>query len=244
MSGPGSYTKGMPRRGQKGGAINESLAQQSAQTPSPSTGSRQATHKDGSATSSASFEACDHASRHAASAPATRTGMERDDEAGSASIGGRLSSGQPSLKRQRKPQHGRRRRGQPCLSGCPSPVERSYDLHHPTIRPDRHASNSFSAPLPNRSFQAAPATRRGASRLGQGVETKTGRVQNRKYPLPPRSALEQADFQHSGGPRRRYLVLAGHPRHSGLGRGVDLGAWMRMLESDHYARAARWREPG
>src|SRR5579872_1542656 len=58
----------MPSRGQNGGAMNDSLAQQPAQTPSPSTGSRHATHKVGSAMSSASFAACDHAPRQAANA--------------------------------------------------------------------------------------------------------------------------------------------------------------------------------
>src|SRR5262249_43537012 len=41
--------------------MNDSLAQHSAQTPSPSTGSRQDTHKVGSAISSASLAACVHA---------------------------------------------------------------------------------------------------------------------------------------------------------------------------------------
>jgi hypothetical protein len=43
----------MPSRGQNGGAMNDSFAQQSAQTPIPATGSRQATHSVGSAMSSA-----------------------------------------------------------------------------------------------------------------------------------------------------------------------------------------------
>jgi hypothetical protein len=47
----------MPSRGQNGGAMNDSLAQQLAQTPSPSTGSRQETHNVGSAMSSASLAA-------------------------------------------------------------------------------------------------------------------------------------------------------------------------------------------
>src|SRR4051794_26333530 len=43
--------------------MNDSFAQQSAQTPSPSTGSRQATHCVGSAMSSANFAACRQAPR-------------------------------------------------------------------------------------------------------------------------------------------------------------------------------------
>jgi hypothetical protein len=51
----------MPSLGQNGGAMNDSLAQQFAQTPSPATGSRQATHNVGSAMSSAARAACPHA---------------------------------------------------------------------------------------------------------------------------------------------------------------------------------------
>jgi hypothetical protein len=40
--------------------MNDSRAQQAAQTPSPSTGSRQDTHSDGSAMSSASLAARDN----------------------------------------------------------------------------------------------------------------------------------------------------------------------------------------
>jgi len=47
----------MPSLGQYGGAMNDSFAQHLAQTPSPSTGSRQATHSVGSAMSSASCAA-------------------------------------------------------------------------------------------------------------------------------------------------------------------------------------------
>jgi len=47
----------MPSLGQNGGAMNDSFAQHLAQTPSPSTGSRQATHSVGSAMSSASCAA-------------------------------------------------------------------------------------------------------------------------------------------------------------------------------------------
>src|ERR1700694_1646991 len=80
--------------------MNDSLAQHSAQTPSPSTGSRQATHSVGSAMSSASFAACDHAPRHAFSAPRTWVEMDRDGET-SAAMGTRLAFGCVGLKRQR-----------------------------------------------------------------------------------------------------------------------------------------------
>jgi len=59
----------MPSRGQNGGAMNDIFPQQSAQTPSPSTGSRQATHSVGSAMFSVSFAACDHTARQVVSAP-------------------------------------------------------------------------------------------------------------------------------------------------------------------------------
>ena len=72
--------------------MNDSLAQQLAQTPSPSTGSRQATHNVGSAMSSASFAACDHAPRHAVSALCSCEEMERDKE-GSASMAGQAIVG-------------------------------------------------------------------------------------------------------------------------------------------------------
>src|ERR1700744_2052594 len=49
--------------------MNDSLAQHWAQTPSPSTGSRQATHSVGSAMSSASLAARDQTPRQAPSAP-------------------------------------------------------------------------------------------------------------------------------------------------------------------------------
>src|ERR1700733_4167136 len=98
----------MPSRGQNGGAMNDSLAQQLAQTPSPSTGSRQETHNVGGATSSASLAACDHAPRHALSALCRCEEMERDKE-GSASMRGRLSPGLATLKRQESPQRGERR---------------------------------------------------------------------------------------------------------------------------------------
>src|SRR5579864_2189957 len=75
----------MPSRGQNGGAMNDIFAQQSAQTPSPSTGSRQATQSVGSAMFSASFAACDHAPRQALSTPWKCEEMERDRE-GSASM--------------------------------------------------------------------------------------------------------------------------------------------------------------
>src|SRR5438876_9983566 len=87
----------MPSFGQNGGAMNDSLAQHSAQTPSPSTGSRQATHSVGSAMSSASRAACTHAPRQALSAPRRWLEMERDGDA-SASMGGRLAPGRAALK--------------------------------------------------------------------------------------------------------------------------------------------------
>src|SRR5229473_2680948 len=87
----------MPSLGQNGGAMNDSLAQHSAQTPSPSTGSRQATHSVGSAMSSASCAACTHAPRHAFSAPRRWVEMERDGDA-SASMSARLASGRAALK--------------------------------------------------------------------------------------------------------------------------------------------------
>src|ERR1700754_4043559 len=92
----------MPSRGQNGGAMNDSLAQQSAQTPSPSTGSRQATHKVGSAMSSVSFAACDPTPRNVVIAERTWEESERDGDA-SASMGGRLTLCMPALKRQDRP---------------------------------------------------------------------------------------------------------------------------------------------
>src|ERR1700722_14750157 len=76
----------MPSRGQNGGAMNDNLAQHAAPTPSPSTGSRQATHSVGSAMSSASRAVCRHAPRHARSAPRSWVEMERVGDA-SASMG-------------------------------------------------------------------------------------------------------------------------------------------------------------
>src|SRR5205085_8590768 len=70
----------MPSLGQNGGAINDSFAQQSAQTPSPCTGSRQATHRVGSAISSASRAACRHASRHTLTVRRKWLEMERDGD--------------------------------------------------------------------------------------------------------------------------------------------------------------------
>ena len=87
----------MPSFGQNGGAMNDSLAQHSAQTPSPSTGSRQATHSVGSAMSSASRAACPHAPRHAFSAPRRWVEMDRDGDA-SASMRARLAWGRAALK--------------------------------------------------------------------------------------------------------------------------------------------------
>src|ERR1700693_5415061 len=78
--------------------MNESLVQHSEQTPSPSTGSRQATHSVGSAMSSASFAACDRAPRHALSALRKCVEMERDGGEASASIGGKLALRLETLK--------------------------------------------------------------------------------------------------------------------------------------------------
>src|SRR5438477_9731610 len=75
----------MPSLGQNGGAINDSFAQQSAHTPSPWTGSRQATHRVGSAISSAIRAACRHASRHTLMVKRKWPEIERDGE-GSAFI--------------------------------------------------------------------------------------------------------------------------------------------------------------
>src|ERR1700720_2004503 len=87
----------MPSFGQNGGAMNDSLAQHSAQTPSPSTGSRQGAQGGGSAMSSASFAACDHAPRHAFSAPRRWLEMDRDGDA-PASMQARLAWGRAALK--------------------------------------------------------------------------------------------------------------------------------------------------
>src|SRR5258708_18991972 len=88
----------MPSVAQSGGAMNDSLAQHSAQTPSPSTGSRQATQSVGNAISSASRAACPHAPRHAFSAPRRWVAIERDGDT-SASMGVRLASVLFPLKR-------------------------------------------------------------------------------------------------------------------------------------------------
>src|SRR5882724_12415952 len=77
--------------------MNDNLAQQAAQTPSPSTGSRQATHSVGSAMSSARRAAYDHATRHVFTAPRRWLEMERDGEV-SASIRGRLAPPRAVLK--------------------------------------------------------------------------------------------------------------------------------------------------
>jgi hypothetical protein len=68
--------------------MNDNLAQHSAQTPSPSTGSRQDTQSVGRAISSASFAACDHAPRHAVSAFRKRVDSEREGEASASMIEG------------------------------------------------------------------------------------------------------------------------------------------------------------
>src|SRR6266404_3075558 len=80
----------MPSRGQNGGAMNDSLAQHAAQTPSPSTGSRQETHSVGNAMSSASRGICVNAPRAAFSAPRKWADIERGGDA-SASMGVRLA---------------------------------------------------------------------------------------------------------------------------------------------------------
>src|SRR5260221_2426946 len=90
--------KGMPSRGQNGGAMNDNFAQHSAQTPSPSTGSRQETHSVGSAMSSASRAVCAHTPRTAFNAPRQWPEMERGGDA-SAYMGRRLASGWAMLKR-------------------------------------------------------------------------------------------------------------------------------------------------
>src|SRR5580700_1362205 len=79
----------MPSRGQNGGAINDNLAQQLAQTPSPWTGSRQATHSVGSAMSSASRAACDQAPRATRNAPRKWVETERDGDASASMVGGK-----------------------------------------------------------------------------------------------------------------------------------------------------------
>src|SRR6478672_11779226 len=87
----------MPSRGQNGGAMNDSFAQHSAQTPSPSTGSRQETHSVGSAISSASRAAAAHAPPTASSTPRRRPEMERDGDT-SASMTERLTPHGAALK--------------------------------------------------------------------------------------------------------------------------------------------------
>src|SRR5579871_4684895 len=109
----------MPSRGQNGGAMNESFAQQLAQTPSPSTGSRQATHNVGSAMSSASFTACDHAPRNVVNAE--RRWEERGRDASASMMVQRLSSGSSALKRQ----DGAER---PCRSVDASLAQQRHDL--------------------------------------------------------------------------------------------------------------------
>src|SRR3981189_285577 len=72
--------------------MNESLAQHSAQTPSPSTGSRQETHSVGSAMSSPSPAVCAHTPRAAFSTPRQWPEMERGGDV-SASMEGEASAG-------------------------------------------------------------------------------------------------------------------------------------------------------
>src|SRR5258708_2009943 len=90
--------KGMPSRGQNGCAMNDSFDQHSAQTPSPSTGSRQETHSVGSAMSSASLAVCAHTPRAAFSTPRQWVDTERGGDA-SASIDRRLALPDAMLKR-------------------------------------------------------------------------------------------------------------------------------------------------
>src|SRR5690348_8046805 len=78
--------------------MNDSFDQQSAQTPSPLTGSRQETHSVGSAISSASFAAWFHAVRRAPNAPRNRFDIDRKG-AISASMSFRLA--RPRLDCQR-----------------------------------------------------------------------------------------------------------------------------------------------
>ena len=77
--------------------MNDSFAQHPAQTPSPSTGSRQATHSVGSAMSSISRAAWRHALRQVFSAPRRWPEMKRDGDA-SASMRERLTPGCAALK--------------------------------------------------------------------------------------------------------------------------------------------------
>ena len=88
----------MPSRGQYGGAMNDSFAQHAAQTPTPATGSRQATHSVGSAMSSASRAVCAHAPRAAAKALRKWVDTERGCDA-SASMAERLAPRVAGLKR-------------------------------------------------------------------------------------------------------------------------------------------------
>src|SRR5258708_39894020 len=78
--------------------MNDNFAQHLAQTPSPETGSRQATHSVGSAMSSASRAACPHAPPNALSAPRKWVAMERDGDA-SASMSGGLAARYAGLQR-------------------------------------------------------------------------------------------------------------------------------------------------
>src|SRR6185436_15005682 len=88
----------MPSRGQNGCAMNDSFDQHAAQTPSPSTGSRQETHSVGSAMSSASRGICASTSQQALSAPRRWLEIARDGDA-SASMGVRLAPHRARLKR-------------------------------------------------------------------------------------------------------------------------------------------------
>src|SRR6202012_6053179 len=104
----------------------------------------------------------------------------------------RLTSDLSVLKRQ---QRGAGRLRRSCQNQKRSPATCDHRVD-PTVKPHHHASSVFPPALSNRSLQASPATRRGASRLGGRVETKTGRVQAGKHPLPPRPTFEKGDFQN------------------------------------------------
>src|SRR5215831_16773817 len=74
------------------------------------------------------------------------------------------------------------------------PYYLSREPREPKRSPDGHLidqlSNPLSGTLQDRARQAAAAARRGAFRLGSGVEAAASRLQDREHPLQPRSALE------------------------------------------------------
>ena len=67
--------------------MNDSFDQHVAQTPSPETGSRQETHKVGSAMSSAMRAACRQAAWAVLSAPRKWLAIERDGDAEASMVG-------------------------------------------------------------------------------------------------------------------------------------------------------------